>query len=289
MKPVLLVIDPQSSFCDVVAADQQHVLHQGELCVPGAAEAMRRLAALVDRLGDSIDDVHITMDSRHLLHISHPLWFKDANGNPPPVFSSIRVEGDQIIGSRIVRGRKPKDIGIFKTFRPSMERRTIEYLAALERLGRYQHTIWPTHCLIGTPGHCVQTDLMQAVISWETRNLAAANYITKGSNFFAEHFSAVAAAVPDPIDPTTFVNTDLLNSLMDADRVLIAGVGRATTVADTLLDSVAHCSGPGLVSKCLLLTDCVSVNDLNSPHLTDTIEKLTKQGLKKASSHELSL
>ena len=49
----LLIIDPQIDFCDPA---------RGALYVPGAEHDMRRLAQMVVRLKDKIDDIHVTLD-----------------------------------------------------------------------------------------------------------------------------------------------------------------------------------------------------------------------------------
>ena len=287
MRTDLLVIDPQNSFCNVVRPSEQHTLHDGEMFVPGAPEAMQRLVALIERLGDAIDNIHITMDSRHLLHISHPLWFRDANGNPPPPFTIIRLEGEQIVGSRTGARKKQIDIGEFVGFRPSVNRRTVEYIQKLAEQNRYRQRIWPPHCLIGTAGHCIQADLMNAVLTWEAQQHAAVNYVTKGSNHFVEHFSAIAAAVPDPTDPSTGMNIGLLNTLMDADRILVAGVGRASSLADTLVDAASAFAGQPFARKCVLLEDCLSVDGSSRSHLKNAMEQLERLGMKTTASGSL--
>ena len=224
-KTDLFVVDPQNSFCKVVSAQEQQVLHSGELFAVGAADAMKRLAALIDRFVESLNDIHISLESRHLLHISHPHWYRDANGNPPQPFTQMRAEGNKIIGSRVGSKQRRVDVGEFVAFRPSVHKRTVAYLRDLKAANRFNHVIWPPHCLIGTAGHAVVDDLMQPLLKWEARNFASVDYVTKGSNHFVEHFSAVKAEVTDPEDPSTQINSDLLRTLADADRILIAGVG----------------------------------------------------------------
>ena len=62
----LLVIDPQVDFCDPA---------RGALYVPGAEHDMARLAAMVRRLKGKLDDVHVTLDSHHFIHIAHPIFW----------------------------------------------------------------------------------------------------------------------------------------------------------------------------------------------------------------------
>src|SRR4030095_17235716 len=76
----LLVIDPQVDFCDP---------QRGSLYVPGAEHDMNRLAAMIRRLKDKLDDIHVTLDSHHLIHIAHPIFWKDSHGQHPAVFTRI--------------------------------------------------------------------------------------------------------------------------------------------------------------------------------------------------------
>ena len=94
----LVVVDPQNSFCSVVDPAQQQAVHDGEICVPGAAEDMKRVAVLISRLGTSLADIHITLESRHALHVSHPIWFRDSRGATPAPFTVMREENRRIIG-----------------------------------------------------------------------------------------------------------------------------------------------------------------------------------------------
>jgi len=65
MKVDLLVIDPQVDFC----------IPGNALVVDGADQDMKRLAAMIDRIGDKIDDIHCTLDQHHLIDIAHPIFW----------------------------------------------------------------------------------------------------------------------------------------------------------------------------------------------------------------------
>lgn len=159
----LLVIDPQNDFC--VPAEGTH---RGALVVPGGLDDMTRLAAMVTRLGPKLDDIHVTLDSHRIVDISHPIWWKDSQGNhpaPSPVISVQDVES-----------------GRWTTTRPGHYKRSLDYLKALASSGRYPHAIWPEHCLIGSWGHNVVPGLLAALQSWERLRYAQVDFVTKGSN-----------------------------------------------------------------------------------------------------------
>ncbi|MCA9573154.1 MAG: hypothetical protein KC656_35205, partial [Myxococcales bacterium] len=233
MKLHLVVIDPQKDFCS----------RHGALAVPGADADMDRLACLVRRLGDRLDDIHVTLDSHRRVDISHPLWFRDDRGHAPAPFTAISA-------ADVEAGRWVPTL-------PSTHARTLQYLRELERSGRYGHVVWPEHCLIGSEGHNVVEPLFDALQEWSSR-FALVDFVTKGSNPWTEHFSALRAEVPDPADPGTQLNAGLLTTLEEADIVLLAGEASSHCLAHTVRDIAASFRDPAAVRKLVLLTDATS-------------------------------
>ena len=127
----------------------------------------------------------------------------------------------------------------------------------LEVNGRYDLTIWPPHCLIGSAGHAVFPCLYAALQAWEDR-FAFVDYVTKGSNITTEHYSAVQADVADPSDPSTHINTHLIRILENADVVGVAGEALTHCLANTVRDIATSFGDDRLVSKIVLLTDATS-------------------------------
>ena len=229
----LLVIDPQYDFCNP----------NGSLFVPGADKDMDRLAKMVMRIKDKLTDIHVTLDSHRRVDISHPLMWRDASGNKPAPFTQISKADVQA--------------GRWNPYMPSFRPRFLAYLDALEKRGRYGHCIWPEHCLIGDPGHNVAAPLSEAIHEWEDR-FAQCEFVTKGSNPWTEHFSAVQAEVPDPADPSTQINTSFIATLEKADMILLAGEALSHCLANTILDVAANFSDPAYVKKMVLLLDATS-------------------------------
>jgi len=237
-KPMLnlhiVCIDAQNDFTDP----------NGSLFVPGGDENVKRTARMIERLTPKITDIHATMDSHRKVDISHPLWWVDTHGKPPAPFTIIA----------------PSDVrdGRWRTRQPSAGARSLRYLEALEASGRYPHCIWPEHCLIGDEGHNLNPVLSAAVHGWEEKRYAGADIITKGSNAWTEHFSAVRAEVPDAEDPSTQVNRQFVQMLEEADIVAWTGEALSHCLANTFRDAAAEFSDPQLVQKMVLLTDATS-------------------------------
>ncbi len=93
------------------------------------------------------------------------------------------------------------------------------YLTSLEKLDRFKHTIWPTHCIIGSKGHSVVPVLQQALQDWEEVSGKSVFYVMKGMNIRTEMYSVMAAEVEDPEDATTGLNEELLGMLRICDKV----------------------------------------------------------------------
>ena len=280
----LVIIDPQNSFCKVVPSDQQQVVHDGELCVPGAWEDMERVAALVTRLSDKLHEIHVTLDSHHPLHIAHPVYFRNvSDGSNPNPFTILREENGKIIGSAIDSNGNPYDVGEFVTSLRSELQETLDYLVALRTGGRYPHCIWPQHCLIGTPGHNVVQPLFDALFAWESKHIGAiVDFVTKGSNYRREHFSAVKAEVIDNEDDTTALNTDFINTVMAADEILLAGEALSHCLANTVRDMANSFKDDSFIQKCVLLTDGSSNVPGFNGYGTDFINEMTARGMKTA-------
>ena len=258
----LLIIDPQVDFCDP---------RRGALYVPGAEHDMKRLAGMIRRLKNKIADVHITLDSHHFIHIAHPIFWKDSHGNHPPVFTKItRADVEQ---------------GVWTTTQPGLYRRALEYVRKLEQNGRYELTIWPPHCLIGSPGHAVYPELFSALQEWEQR-FAFVDYVTKGSNLLTEHYSAVQADVPDPSDAATQINTRLVQTLENADFVAIAGEARTHCLANTVRDIGSNFGDDSFISKLVLLTDASSDIPGFEAHAESFMREMTGRGMQLSTTTE---
>lgn len=233
MQVELLIIDPQMDFCDPA----------GALFVAGADADMDRLARMVRRLSPKLADIHVTLDSHHFVDIAHPIFWKDGAGKHPAPFTIISV-GDV-------------ETGRWTPTQPGASKRVLAYVQALASHGRYPLCIWPPHCLIGSQGHAVVPELFAALQEWEQR-FAIVDYVTKGSNIWTEHYSAIQADVPDPADPSTQINTALIQTLMKADIVAVAGEAGSHCLANTVRDLANNFGDDSLVSKLVLLRDATS-------------------------------
>ncbi|GAB4461464.1 MAG: hypothetical protein OHK0029_26780 [Armatimonadaceae bacterium] len=256
-----LIIDPQQDFCNA---------QTGALYVGGAEQDMARLAAMIRRIAPKITDLHVTLDSHHFVDVAHPIWWKDSAGKHPEPFTIITLAD--------------LENGKWTTTQPGMYRRSREYVEQLEANGRYPLCIWPPHCLIGSPGHAVVPELFDALKGWENQRFAVVDYVTKGSNIWTEHYSAVVADVPDPTDPSTQINTRLIQTLTEADLIFVAGEAGSHCLANTVRDIANNFGDDRYVSKLVLLTDATSPVTGFEAYQEDFIAEMTGRGMKTATT-----
>jgi len=258
----LLIIDPQNDFCD----------SKGALFVAGADKDMSRLAKMIDRVGAKLTDIHVTLDSHHLLDIAHPGFWKNSSGQKPNPFTIISYDD-------VANGTWMPTI-------PSFSKYALSYTKALKDNGRYLLCVWPAHCLIGSWGTQIVSDLYTSLLTWGDKYVANVDYVTKGSNFLTEHYSAVKAEVPDPADLSTQLNTTLTESLEAVDNLVIAGEAGSHCLKFTLIDIVDALGGDKYVSKVTLLTDATSPVTGFEKDQDDFINSMVARGMKLSTTNE---
>lgn len=251
----ILIIDPQNDFCHP----------DGALSVPGGMDDMDRLALMTKRIRNKIDDIHVTLDSHHSFDIAHPTFWKDSSGKNPNPFTIIKATD--------------LENGTWNTTVPSLHKRALNYLKELEKNARYDLCVWPEHALIGTDGHNIVPNLFQELQEWERRP-AILDTVTKGSNPWTEHYSAVRAEVPDPEDPSTQLNTQLVKTLMEADIVAIAGQASSHCVANTVRDVANAFNDDSYVQKLHYLKDASSAVPGCEQMEVDFLKEMEARGMK---------
>lgn len=230
MKADVMIIDGQNDF----------ILPNAPLEVKGAVEDSERTAAMISRLGDKIHKVYATFDSHVQYQIFHPMFW--INVTPGTLISH-----DDILSGKV----SPID--------PNMRDWTLSYTKSLEEGGRYPLIVWPYHCLIGTPGWCMEANMMAAIHQWERDTYRSFRPITKGSNFKTEHYSAVKAEVEVPEDVTTQLNFNgFIAPLEKSDMIIMMGQAKSHCLANTARDIMKYFSNPEYVKKMYICEDATS-------------------------------
>lgn len=247
MKTHMIIIDPQNSFCHPM----------GELYVPGADKDSEVLAKFIEKHEKSIDAIHVTLDSHNEVDIAHPIFWVNSENKHPDPFTIISK--DDVLN------------GVWRTTNPACQKIGENYLVKLEENARYPLCIWPPHCIIGKSetktdkdgnafeycGHAIVQPISNSLTNWAKNRFKRPNFVTKGSNPFTEHYSAVRADVPDPSDPSTQLNTAFFEVLEHADRIYITGQALSHCVAETIRDTIDYL-GVEHAKKFILLVDTTS-------------------------------
>jgi nicotinamidase-related amidase len=256
MTVCLLVIDGQTDF-----------MEGGSLAVSGATKDMERVAKMLDKYGDKIDEVQLTMDSHFMMHIAHPLFWQDASGKEPAPFTLISV-------SDVKSGKwRPKN-SAWKDW-------ALQYVTDLDTNKRYVLCIWPPHCIIGSRGQTLVPVLFDAVTRWEIKYSAIAPRLTKGSNPFTEHYSCIRADVPRPDDSSTRLNTRFIDTLKAYDDILISGEALSHCVASSIRDVATEFS-VDQIKKFVLLEDASSSVGGFEKMGTDFVTEMVGKGMRLA-------
>ena len=274
----LLIIDPQNDFCDLPAPYRPLDPGTGAplspaLPVPGAHADMQRLASLIDSASTRINEITVTLDSHHRQDIAHPTFWSLGDGGAVSPFTPITATE---LRAGKFRPRRSQDLP-----------RTLAYLDELEARARYTLMVWPVHCEIGSWGHNVHAEVRAAYNRWEDQSGASVSKLSKGSNPWTEHYSAVMAEVPDPSDPDTQLNMALIEQLDRADLIIVAGEASSHCVRATVEHLVANLPS-GKADKLALLTDCMSpVSGFEAQH-REFFASMSSQGVRLMTSQDMA-
>lgn len=262
----LMTIDPQNDFCITTGPGGE----KGTLVVAGGEADMTRLGAFITKNEKRLSEIHSTLDSHQYVHIAHPAFWINSKGKNPDPYTLISVED--------VKN------GVWRSFNPKWQGRALSYVEDLaldtkDHPKRYILVIWPPHCLIGTWGHAIVPIVANALYAWEKNTFNRVNFVAKGSNLFTEHYSGVQADVPDPTDKSTKLNTALIDTLNEADEILITGEALSHCVANTIRD-IATQFGDDQVKKFTLLEDTSSNVTTFEKMGQDFVKDMVKKGMK---------
>jgi len=272
----LLVIDPQNDFCDLppdyLPGGHAALASTPALPVPGAHADMLRVANLINKGRDGLSGISVTLDSHHRLDVAHATFWMDASHHAVDPFT-------QITAADVADGR-------FLPRKASALPRVKAYLETLEAAGRYTLMAWPTHCEMGSWGHNVHSDVRAAYNAWEESALGIVNKVSKGTNPWTEHYSAIQAEVPDEDDDSTQLNQEFIDLLSGADKVYITGEAGSHCVKATTEHIVANWDQAQL-ARLVLVTDCMSPVPGFEAQYHDFVRDMRARGVQIASAADV--
>jgi nicotinamidase-related amidase len=251
----LLVIDPQFDF-----SFPGGTLFVGGRSGAGAMEDSVRVAQFVYRHLHVLSEITCTMDSHLPYQVFYPTAHLRDNGSHPEPFSVISTEQYQR-GEYRANPAMARHIGADPVW---LQRQFVDYCQKLEQTGKYQLTLWPYHCLVGSHGHQLAGAVDEARLFHAFARGAANVPEIKGGNPLTEHYSIFQPEVMTTWDgrpiPGVQKNTRLIETLLRSDMVIVTGEAASHCLAWTIDDLLTHilANDPTLARKVYILRDCTS-------------------------------
>lgn len=259
-KIALLTIDAQYDF----------VNKNGSLSVPGAEDDCLRLSKLINRLGKKITTMFFSLDSHQYNQVFFPTYFLDRNNQHPKPFTPISYAD--------------LENGTFRAAKRTFQNWALEYTKELESKGRYSLFIWPFHTIIGTKGWSLDENIASSIKEWEIDNFRRVNFIVKGNSSYTENYSIFQAEVQRADDPTTQLNTRIIQAIEDHDTILLSGQALSHCVAWSCKDLVNNFSNSNYIKKIVFLSDTSSSVPGFEQQGEDFVKEMTALGMQTSTS-----
>ncbi len=269
VRVALVLIDVQNTFC----------MPDFELFVAGrsgrgAVEDNQRLVAFIYRYLHRITHILATLDTHYPMQIFHPPFWVDDQGRHPEPFTMIRAED-------VASGRWRFNPALAETLGLSPDEAqayVLHYVRALEAQGKYAHTIWPFHAMLGGIGHALVPAVEEAIFFHSIARYAQPEFILKGDHPLTEHYSALRPEVMTDHQGRALgqVNPRVLDLVRTYDAVIITGQAKSHCVAWTVADLLNQLRAQGLdelTSRIYLLEDTTSPVVAPGADFTDAAEK----------------
>jgi nicotinamidase-related amidase len=249
----LLAVDVQNTFC--VPGFELFVAGRSGT---GAVDDNRRLCEFVYRNLGSITQILPSLDTHHAMQVFHGIWLVDEHGEHPPPYSLVTAED-------VERGRWRVDEAVAEALGidPGYAARHLaHYTRQLAAGGKYDLTIWPYHAMLGGIGHALVSAVEEAVFFHGIARTSPPAFQVKGSNPLTEHYSMIGPEVlegPDG-DAIGTRNSELMDTLLGFDVVIVAGQAKSHCLAWTIDDLLADddVREHSLAERTYLLEDCTS-------------------------------
>jgi nicotinamidase-related amidase len=244
----LLAVDVQNTFC--VPGFELFVAGRSGT---GAVDDNRRLCEFVYRNLGTITRVFPSLDTHHAMQVFHAVWLVDEHGNHPTPYTLISAE-DVEAGRWRVNGAVADALGIDEDY---AARHLAHYTRRLAEGGKYDLTIWPYHAMLGGIGHALVSVVEEAIFFHGIARSSAPAFQVKGEKPLTEHYSMLGPEVTEGPDGETLGgrNTELIDTLMSFDAVVVAGQAKSHCIAWTIDDLLDE---RRLAERTYLLEDCTS-------------------------------
>ena len=249
MSKLLICVDFQNDF-----------LEGGALAVSGGRADVEKTIYFINN--HKIDKIICSLDTHTKNQIFHKCYWVNSNGENPDDYTIITAED--------VRSEKWIPVGCSKEY-------AFKYLNYIENEGKKNLCIWPYHCLVGTIGAALDSEL--AKIVYEHDNLM----VQKGMDPNTEMYGIIK-----PEYETGYMNTQVLEEIKKYDDIYIAGEAKSHCVIETVKQIVDYFADrPEFISRITLLNDCMSSIPGYEEITERELNELVSKGIKIKKSIEI--
>ena len=250
----LLAIDVQNTFCI-----PKFELFVGGRSGTGAVDDNVRLCEFIYRNLGTLTEIVATMDTHTATQIFHPVFWVNKTGEHPPAMTMITLadveqglwKANPAIAPSITSGDTKK-----------LQAYALHYVRNLDQDGKYPLTIWPYHSMLGGIGQALVSAVEEACFFHSIARQTQTRFAVKGSNPLTENYSVLKpeVLVDENEQAIAQKDTQLIETLLNFDAVIIAGQAKSHCVAWTIDDLLTdiQATDPRLAEKVYLLEDCTS-------------------------------
>lgn len=220
--------------------NQKDFMPNGALGVPGADKDVERLCQWIYRNIDGISTIISSLDTHQPFQVFFKSCWADANGNPPSDGTMI-TEADIASGKWHVCSLDPNWVS--------------EYIDHLEKDGKRILTIWPEHCIKGTSGAAMESNLANMIYFHSVCKKVINPMIQKGTDPYSEMYGIIKPEW----SRKNLINQDILNAVERHDKIFLAGEAASHCLLETgrqILENFEN--RPDITKRITILRDCTS-------------------------------
>lgn len=240
-KVALLLVDMQVDFIKP---------NDGTLVVPNAMNDLHNTVEFIYNNAPKITTIYASLDTHLQYQIFFSSWWVYADSTDhPSAWTVVSMNSNK-------EAVDPSGRRLLPIFSPVW---SMNYLRELKDKGNKDLMLWPFHCLQGTLGQTLMPSLSEALTFHAAARTSQVGFIEKGKTPRTEFYSILEAEVPDASDPSSQINTAVLDALAQHARVYVAGEAKSHCVLETMLSITRYfASQPDVLRRIKFLGDCTS-------------------------------
>lgn len=280
---LLIGIDWQNDFVIPGSSDVGPGEPYGSLSVPGAKKDIENWTRFLYNNLEKITRVMLSVDTHYPNQIFHRSMWRNEDGTAVAPFTMIT--------SNDLKGGKYRFVGGNPKF-------ALDCLDCLEKAGKVGVYVWPDHCIAGTPGWNLETQLMQMVVFHSAVRNVYPVFAFKGTDRYSEMYgilepeynpkNTVTAQILDVIASFDPASGDLKK--MEWDKIIIGGEAGSHCLLESTKQILKRFDGHSdVVQRIYVLEDCTSAVSGFEQQMKDAFDDFKRQGVNIVKSTDLVL